>query len=57
VTENRPPHRLVNFLFPDVSAYHRTLTDLHVFSEQRPEVRLIPSHCEATLEKFAIPAR
>jgi glyoxylase-like metal-dependent hydrolase (beta-lactamase superfamily II) len=53
IIENRPPHRLVNFLFPDVSAYRQTLTDLHEFSEQRPEVRLIPSHCEETLARFA----
>jgi glyoxylase-like metal-dependent hydrolase (beta-lactamase superfamily II) len=52
ITGNRPPHRLANFLFPDPAAYRATLTDLHHFHENRPEVRVIPSHCEATLSEF-----
>jgi len=53
IAENRPPHRLANFLFPDPAAYHATLTGLHQFQAHRPEVRLIPSHCETTLAQFA----
>ena len=53
MTENRPPHRLTNFLFPDPPAYRATLTDLHHFKQKRPEVRVIPSHCETTLAEFA----
>lgn len=52
ITENRPPHRLANFLFPDTVAYRETLTDLHQFYKNRPDIRLIPSHCEATLAQF-----
>jgi glyoxylase-like metal-dependent hydrolase (beta-lactamase superfamily II) len=49
IVENRPPHRLADFLYPDPIAYRSTLTDLHHFQENRPDVRVIPSHCEATL--------
>jgi glyoxylase-like metal-dependent hydrolase (beta-lactamase superfamily II) len=52
ITGNRPPHRLANFLFPDSAAYHATLTDLHHFHANRPEVHVIPSHCETTLSQF-----
>jgi glyoxylase-like metal-dependent hydrolase (beta-lactamase superfamily II) len=52
LAENRPPHRLANFLFPDLAAYRATLTDLHRFHANRPEVRVIPSHCDATLAEF-----
>jgi glyoxylase-like metal-dependent hydrolase (beta-lactamase superfamily II) len=52
IRQNRPPHRLTNFLFPDPAAYRATLTDLHTFQAKRPEVRVIPSHCEATLAEF-----
>ena len=52
LAENRPPHQLTNFLFPDPSAYRATLTDLHHIRANRPELHLIPSHCEATLAEF-----
>jgi len=52
IIENRPPHRLANFLFPDPVAYRNTLTDLHRFYENQPEVRLIPSHCASTLAQY-----
>jgi glyoxylase-like metal-dependent hydrolase (beta-lactamase superfamily II) len=52
ITGNRPPQRLANFLFPDPAAYHATLTDLHDFHAKRPEVHVIPSHCETTLSQF-----
>jgi glyoxylase-like metal-dependent hydrolase (beta-lactamase superfamily II) len=52
IIDNRPPHRLANFLFPDPAAYRATLTDLHDFHAKRPDVQVIPSHCEVTLSKF-----
>jgi glyoxylase-like metal-dependent hydrolase (beta-lactamase superfamily II) len=52
ISGNRPTHWLANFLFPDSAAYRATLTDLHDFHAKRPEVQVIPSHCEATLSKF-----
>ena len=52
IRENRPPHRLADLLFPDPPAYRSTLADLHAFQSARPEVRIIPSHCEATLAEY-----
>ena len=53
IEENRPPHKLANFIFPNPAAYRETLANLHRFSANRPEVHVIPSHCEATLAQFA----
>jgi glyoxylase-like metal-dependent hydrolase (beta-lactamase superfamily II) len=53
LTGNRPPHPLANLLFPDPAAYRATLADLHHFQGRRPEVQLIPSHCETTLARFS----
>jgi glyoxylase-like metal-dependent hydrolase (beta-lactamase superfamily II) len=52
ISENRPPHRLANLLFPDPVAYRTTLTNLHHFQANRPKVCLIPSHCEKTLSQY-----
>lgn len=52
IQQNRPPHRLADLLFPDPAAYRATLTDLHHFQARRAEVRVIPSHCAATLSEF-----
>lgn len=54
IRKNRPPHRLANLLFPDPTAYRATLTDLHEFHARRPTVRVIPSHCEATLAEYMV---
>ena len=50
--ENRPPHWIANLLFPDPKAYRSTLRDLHSFHQLHPSVRVIPSHCEETLNEF-----
>jgi glyoxylase-like metal-dependent hydrolase (beta-lactamase superfamily II) len=44
IVENRPPHLLANFLFPDSVAYRETLSGLHTFHKNRPDVCMIPSH-------------
>jgi glyoxylase-like metal-dependent hydrolase (beta-lactamase superfamily II) len=54
IRENRPPHRLANFLFPDPDAYRATLTDLHHFQFSRSDVHVIPSHCEKTLSQYVV---
>jgi glyoxylase-like metal-dependent hydrolase (beta-lactamase superfamily II) len=57
ISANRPPHQLANFIFPDPGAYRKTLADLHQFYANRPEVRLIPSHCETTLAQYVKPVQ
>jgi glyoxylase-like metal-dependent hydrolase (beta-lactamase superfamily II) len=52
IRENRPPHRLANFLFPDPIAYRATLTNLYQFQASCADVHLIPSHCEKTLSRY-----
>ncbi len=52
ISENRAPHPIANLLFPNPSIYRATLTDLHTFQQNRPDIRLIPSHCEMTLAKY-----
>ena len=48
IQDNHPPHPLANLIFDDPAAYRMTLGRLHEFSRRRPEVRLVPSHCEET---------
>ena len=55
ISENRPPHPITNLLFPNPSLYRATLTNLHTYQQNQPEVRLIPSHCETTLQKYLTP--
>ncbi len=56
IVENRPPHKVANFLFPDPEAYRKTLKDLQTFYFTHPETHVIPSHCEETISKFAVGA-
>jgi glyoxylase-like metal-dependent hydrolase (beta-lactamase superfamily II) len=53
IREDRAPHQIANLLFPDPPVYRATLNKLHTFAEQHTGVRVIPSHCEATLQKYA----
>lgn len=52
VAQNRPPSRMANFLFSDLQAYQHTLADLNLFHGSRPDVHMIPSHCEQTLAPY-----
>lgn len=52
IVENRPPHKVANFLFPDPKAYRKTLKDLQTFYFTHPDTHVIPSHCEETILQF-----
>ncbi len=52
IIENRPPHKVANFLFPDAEAYRKTLKDLQSFYFTHPETHVIPSHCEETIREY-----
>jgi glyoxylase-like metal-dependent hydrolase (beta-lactamase superfamily II) len=56
VVENRPPHKIANFLFPDPEAYRETLKNLHTYHLTHPDTQVIPSHCEETISQFAVRA-
>ncbi|MCC6568689.1 MAG: MBL fold metallo-hydrolase [Anaerolineales bacterium] len=49
VVDNRPPHKMANFLFSDPEAYRRTLSDLHSHCLTHPDTIIVPSHCEETI--------
>jgi glyoxylase-like metal-dependent hydrolase (beta-lactamase superfamily II) len=49
IVENRPPHKVADFLFPDPVAYRETLKDLQTFYFTHPETHVVPSHCEETI--------
>jgi glyoxylase-like metal-dependent hydrolase (beta-lactamase superfamily II) len=53
IVENRPPHKIANFLFPDPEAYRETLGDLHTYHLTHPDTYVIPSHCDETITQFA----
>ncbi len=52
--ENRPPHPIANLLFPDPKAYRETLSALHTFYQLHPTVKVVPSHCEKTINELAV---
>jgi hypothetical protein len=52
ITQNIPPHRIADMLFSDPPSYRATLTNLHSFQLNSPQVQIIPSHCETTLKKY-----
>ncbi len=51
IVENRPPHKIANFLFPDPATYRRTLGNLQTYHLTHPETHVIPSHCEETIRE------
>ena len=53
VKENRPPHKIANFLFSDPKSYRETLSNLHDYYLNHPSVHVIPSHCEETINAHA----
>jgi len=53
ILENRPPHKIANFLFPDPEAYRETLGRLQTYTLTHPETVVIPSHCEETISQFS----
>jgi glyoxylase-like metal-dependent hydrolase (beta-lactamase superfamily II) len=49
IVENRPPHKITNLLFADGQTYRDTLSELHSYHSQHPDVQIIPSHCEEAI--------
>jgi glyoxylase-like metal-dependent hydrolase (beta-lactamase superfamily II) len=41
----RPPHRVTNLFADDPRALRATLSRLHTYARDHPEVALVPSHC------------
>jgi len=56
IVENRPPHKVANFLFPDLEAYRKTLKDLQTYYLTHPDTHVVPSHCEETILQFSVGA-
>ena len=47
--ENRLPHRIAALIFDDWGQYADSLTKIHHFHRRRPEVPIVPSHCEEAI--------
>ena len=56
-TEMRLPAPVAQLIFSDRREYARTLRGLHTLSQERPEVTIVPSHCQDLWESFAREAR
>ncbi len=50
--ELRLPSGLAQMIFSDKRAYAETLRGLHRLSQERPEVLIVPSHCQNLWESF-----
>ena len=55
IVENRPPHKVANFLFPDPGVYRETLGQLHSYYLTHPKTHVVPSHCEETIRGLEAP--
>ncbi|MBI5842691.1 MAG: MBL fold metallo-hydrolase [Chloroflexi bacterium] len=53
VVQNLPPHKIANLLFADGQAYRETLSNLHSYHLNHPNVHLVPSHCEETISALS----
>ncbi len=51
-TEQRLPSFLAQMIFSDRKAYVETLRGLHALSVERPDVAIVPSHCQTLWEGF-----
>lgn len=47
--ENRPPSFLARPLFADWPRYRQSLAELKTLAERQPELRVLPSHCSASI--------
>jgi len=52
IRENLPPHWLTHLFIDDVQSMRNTLTLLHQFAKEYPDVTLIPTHCPETFRRF-----
>lgn len=50
--EQRLPSFLAQLIFSDRRAYAETLRGLQVLSQERPDVLIVPSHCQSLWEAF-----
>lgn len=50
--ELKYPSKLVNFLMEDVHAYTKTIQQLHELHRLNPELAIIPSHCETSINEI-----
>ncbi|HEY9898068.1 MAG TPA: MBL fold metallo-hydrolase [Pantanalinema sp.] len=50
--ENRPPMGIARLIFSDWKGYLDTMSRLHAFHQARPDVLILPSHCQEAWEAF-----
>lgn len=52
IEENIKPSKIANLLFDDSKKFYETLEKLQIFSKQNPNVLIVPSHCESSINKL-----
>lgn len=52
--ERRMPHPVTRLLVDDHQAYESTLSRLHELAQRGGELRIVPSHCEEALRRYAV---
>ena len=52
--DNHPPHPLANLIFDNPAAYRHTLGRLHALHQRRPDLTIIPSHCDEAAARYAV---
>ena len=54
IRENRPPHPVTNFFTEGRHAVEETLSRLHQFASERPDVCLVPTHCPDAYQEWSL---
>jgi glyoxylase-like metal-dependent hydrolase (beta-lactamase superfamily II) len=52
VRRNQPPHRITHLIIDDASQVRETLSRLHQFANERPDLEIVPTHCPEAFRKF-----
>ena len=52
--ENIGPHVMANLIMDNPGEYKDTLTKIHNFHQQNPEIQIIPSHCGEVFAKYVV---
>lgn len=50
-TENKLPNPIVRFFFSSWKDYKQTVSKLAVYHKENPEVKMVPTHCNDTLDE------
>ena len=52
VRTNQPPHRITHLIVDDPAQVRETLSRLHRFAQEQPDVEIVPTHCPEAYRQY-----